>query len=254
MFSAKVLDVSSVTDSANDGLGGEATQGDLLNVTPTGNWVEGRVLARDETVWNRSTGEEGDSYSDTESDTESSLECNHSSIEDHQAKDHVPPVWPPPPRSVMNLVVQEGKHRMVRRLLHNAGHSVVGLQRLRFGGISLGTLGVGECRPITDEEVHWVVRLFAKVRVVKLPPKLRKDRVGVEMDSGNRNGQTRQVGEQSGDKSTGQSGRVKATAKKTTEKQQGKDGGEFKIRGRDQKEIDTWTLGSLGRKSSRRFQ
>ena len=39
--------------------------------------------------------------------------------------------------STVRLVVQEGKHRMVRRMLANCGHEVVDLQRVRFGDISL---------------------------------------------------------------------------------------------------------------------
>lgn len=39
--------------------------------------------------------------------------------------------------SVIRVVVWEGKHRMVRRLLHNSGHSVLALHRKRFGPFSL---------------------------------------------------------------------------------------------------------------------
>lgn len=41
------------------------------------------------------------------------------------------------PLSVVNLSVVEGKYRMVRRILHNCGHSVVSLHRTRYGGIHL---------------------------------------------------------------------------------------------------------------------
>lgn len=49
--------------------------------------------------------------------------------------------------------VQEGKHRMVRRLLHNAGASVLALHRISFGGISLGTLEEGAWRVVSQEEL-----------------------------------------------------------------------------------------------------
>jgi 23S rRNA pseudouridine2605 synthase len=39
--------------------------------------------------------------------------------------------------SVVRLIVGEGKHRMVRRLLHNSGHSVLALHRIRYGPFSL---------------------------------------------------------------------------------------------------------------------
>jgi 23S rRNA pseudouridine2605 synthase len=49
--------------------------------------------------------------------------------------------------------VTEGKHRMVRRLLHNAGASVVALHRLSFGPIELGDLAVGAWRELSDAEL-----------------------------------------------------------------------------------------------------
>lgn len=39
--------------------------------------------------------------------------------------------------SYVRLSVKEGKHRMVRRMLHNAGHSVLLLHRQCYGGLSL---------------------------------------------------------------------------------------------------------------------
>jgi 16S rRNA U516 pseudouridylate synthase RsuA-like enzyme len=46
--------------------------------------------------------------------------------------------------SCIRLSVTEGKHRMVRRMLHNAGHTVVHLRRVSFGDIGLdGTVGLG---------------------------------------------------------------------------------------------------------------
>jgi len=55
--------------------------------------------------------------------------------------------------AVVELVVTEGKHRMVRRMLANAGHPVVHLTRLRFASVALGTLPVGEARALDDAEV-----------------------------------------------------------------------------------------------------
>ena len=52
----------------------------------------------------------------------------------------------------VRLVVTEGRNRIVRRMLHNAGHSVVDLQRMRFGPIELAELEEGMMRPLTQEE------------------------------------------------------------------------------------------------------
>ena len=45
---------------------------------------------------------------------------------------------------VVRLVVTEGRNRVVRRMLHNAGHSVLDLQRVRYGTVALGDLEIGQ--------------------------------------------------------------------------------------------------------------
>jgi pseudouridine synthase len=64
------------------------------------------------------------------------------------------------PYSDVRLVVSEGKHRMVRRMLANCGHPVVELRRLRHGGVELGDLKVGEFRHATREELEWARSLI----------------------------------------------------------------------------------------------
>jgi len=59
------------------------------------------------------------------------------------------------PHSDVRLVVSEGKYRMVRRMLANCGHPVVGLRRLRHGEVELGDLKVGEFREATENELEW---------------------------------------------------------------------------------------------------
>ena len=54
---------------------------------------------------------------------------------------------------VVRLVVTEGRNRVVRRMLHNAGYSVLDLQRIRYGMVELGDLAVGQTRPLTDGEM-----------------------------------------------------------------------------------------------------
>ncbi len=41
------------------------------------------------------------------------------------------------PMSEVSVTVTEGKNRMVRRILHNCGHSVLQLHRSRYGAITL---------------------------------------------------------------------------------------------------------------------
>ena len=54
----------------------------------------------------------------------------------------------------VTLTVYEGKHRMVRRMLHNAGASVIKLHRLTFGPLALGDLKEGEYRIVNEQEIH----------------------------------------------------------------------------------------------------
>ena len=60
--------------------------------------------------------------------------------------------------NVVRLVVQEGRNRIVRRMLHNAGHSVLDLQRVRFGEFHLQDLSVGEYREATQAELDSILK------------------------------------------------------------------------------------------------
>jgi 23S rRNA pseudouridine2605 synthase len=58
-----------------------------------------------------------------------------------------------PGRSVVELVIHEGRNRIVRRLLDHVGHPVLRLTRTRFGPVALGTLPVGELRELSVDEL-----------------------------------------------------------------------------------------------------
>jgi len=62
--------------------------------------------------------------------------------------------------SNVRVAVQEGKHRMVRRMLANCKHPVVELKRERYGEVILGDLGVGEFRECTESEINWALQLL----------------------------------------------------------------------------------------------
>ncbi len=51
------------------------------------------------------------------------------------------------------IEVEEGKYRMVRRMLHNAGASVTALHRMRFGQVELNDLLVDQFRVVSAEEL-----------------------------------------------------------------------------------------------------
>ena len=56
-------------------------------------------------------------------------------------------------RGVIWLSVTEGKHRMVRRMLHNAGASVLALHREQYGSVNLGHLDEEGFRIVNDVEL-----------------------------------------------------------------------------------------------------
>jgi 23S rRNA pseudouridine2605 synthase len=55
--------------------------------------------------------------------------------------------------SLLELVIHEGRNRIVRRLLEHVGHPVTQLTRTAIGPVSLGRLGVGELRELTNDEL-----------------------------------------------------------------------------------------------------
>jgi 23S rRNA pseudouridine2605 synthase len=61
--------------------------------------------------------------------------------------------------SEVRLVVEEGKHRMVRRILANSGFPVIGLKRERLGVIQLDDLKAGSYRELSEKELEWAESL-----------------------------------------------------------------------------------------------
>jgi 23S rRNA pseudouridine2605 synthase len=55
--------------------------------------------------------------------------------------------------SILELVIHEGRNRIVRRLLDHVGHPVRRLTRTAIGPVVLGGLGIGELRELTNDEL-----------------------------------------------------------------------------------------------------
>lgn len=58
-----------------------------------------------------------------------------------------------PSKSIVELVIHEGRNRIVRRLLDEVGHPVTRLTRTRIGPVALGRLSPGELRDLTTDEL-----------------------------------------------------------------------------------------------------
>ncbi|TAN34416.1 rRNA pseudouridine synthase [bacterium] len=53
----------------------------------------------------------------------------------------------------VRVVIREGRHHQVRRMLHVVGHKVRSLRRVAFGPLKLGRLKTGDWRVLGDSEV-----------------------------------------------------------------------------------------------------
>ena len=56
-------------------------------------------------------------------------------------------------RSIVELVIHEGRNRIVRRLLDHVGHPVRRLTRTAIGPVQLQGLGTGDLRDLTLDEL-----------------------------------------------------------------------------------------------------
>jgi len=67
-------------------------------------------------------------------------------------------------RTELRVVIREGRHRQVRRMVHAVGHKVQSLRRTGFGPLKLGRLKTGDWRVLGDAEVE------ALRRAVRIEP------------------------------------------------------------------------------------
>jgi 23S rRNA pseudouridine2605 synthase len=65
----------------------------------------------------------------------------------------------------LRIVIREGRHRQVRRMVHGIGHKVQSLRRTGFGPLKLGRLKIGDWRVLGEAEVT------ALRHAVGIPPK-----------------------------------------------------------------------------------
>jgi pseudouridine synthase len=58
------------------------------------------------------------------------------------------------------MVLQEGRNRQIRRMVHKVGHRVVRLKRIRVANIRLGNLPIGAWRHLTPREEKNLLRVL----------------------------------------------------------------------------------------------
>jgi pseudouridine synthase len=63
--------------------------------------------------------------------------------------------------SWVQVVVTEGRNRLMKRMFSAIGHSVLKLKRVQFGPIQLGNLPFGQYRYLTAEELERLKKLIA---------------------------------------------------------------------------------------------
>jgi 23S rRNA pseudouridine2605 synthase len=67
-----------------------------------------------------------------------------------------------PTASIVELVIHEGRNRIVRRLLDHVGHPVKQLSRIKFGPVELGSLKQGKLRELTDDELGELLEIVGR--------------------------------------------------------------------------------------------
>ncbi len=67
-------------------------------------------------------------------------------------------------RSVVEIVLYEGRNRQIRRMCEAIGLEVSRLKRTAIGNVRLGTLPVGKYRELTEKEVHSLLVLSGAVK------------------------------------------------------------------------------------------
>ena len=89
--------------------------------------------------------------------------------------------------TILELELQEGKNREIRRLMARVGHKVLALERVAFGPLKLGSLPPGRHRELSSFEIRQLRQFIAHGEASDSDP----HRAGSKQKFGYRTGQTR---------------------------------------------------------------
>ena len=89
--------------------------------------------------------------------------------------------------TILELELQEGKNREIRRLMARVGHKVLALERVAFGPLKLGSLPPGRHRELSSFEIRQLRQFIAHGEASESDP----HRAGNKQKFGYRTGQTR---------------------------------------------------------------
>lgn len=62
--------------------------------------------------------------------------------------------------TTLNIIINEGRNRQIRKMFSQVGLKIVSLHRIRIGGLKLGNLKIGEHKILTKKEINMVFNKF----------------------------------------------------------------------------------------------
>ena len=91
--------------------------------------------------------------------------------------------------TILEIELNQGRNRELRRMLARVGHKVMSLERVTFGPLKLGRLALGKYRPLRDDELAELRELAGKSKkTAKGQPSAKKGAKRSEKPAGKRGG------------------------------------------------------------------
>lgn len=66
----------------------------------------------------------------------------------------------------IEITIREGRNRQVRRMFEAVSHRVLGLRRIKIGGLTLKNMDKGEYRELTEQELEYLKRITSQGNTV----------------------------------------------------------------------------------------